>query len=198
MVLLRISVPQECILSPSLYPLTLMTVQPSTALTQIQDCSWQRNILPMVPTWNRWFQVGKEVEIVERFKFLSINITNNVSWSNHSQDSTPMPLLSQKAKEIQHPYRFLQIQWRKPPTRIHHILVWQTALFCRKLQRSFQPIPDPSSDPISFIFLFPASWNILPQVLKYFNFTMLIINYIRDNLQWPFDRSACLWGCGRK
>ena len=47
---------------------------------------------------------GDEVEMVENFKFLGVQITNNLSWSPHidySEESPPMPLLSQKAKEIQ-------------------------------------------------------------------------------------------------
>jgi len=45
---------------------------------------------------------GDEVKMVESFKFLGVQITNNLTWSFHADAMVKMPLLSQKTKEIWH------------------------------------------------------------------------------------------------
>ena len=87
---------------------------------------------------------GTVVEWGESFKFRGVHITNELSWSKHTQDSheegktTPFP--PQETEKIWHgspdPQKVIQLHHREHPDRLHHCLVWQLIGIWRKaLQR---------------------------------------------------------------
>lgn len=75
---------------------------------------------------------GAEVEMIESFKFLGVNITNDMLWTNHirsySQKSTPKPLLQQEISKFVMSPTTLRKVYRCTATSIdglHHALVWE-------------------------------------------------------------------------
>ncbi|KAF7646965.1 hypothetical protein LDENG_00179550 [Lucifuga dentata] len=76
-----------------------------------------------------------EVERVSSFKVLSVNITEDLSWTLHrhsDQESSPAALFPEKTEEVwhehQHPHKLLQVHHGEPADGLHHGLVRE--LFC--------------------------------------------------------------------
>ncbi len=81
------------------------------------------------------------VERVNSFKFLSVHITEDLTWSAHTdewmndalicsaEEITSVPLLPETAEEVwnepQHPQILLHLHCGEHPDRLHHRLVWK-------------------------------------------------------------------------
>ena len=72
-----------------------------------------------------------ELEWVERFKFLGVHITNDLSWSKHTKTVVKrarQKLFSLKRLKIfgmgPQILKVLQLHHREHPDRLHHRLVW--------------------------------------------------------------------------
>ena len=80
---------------------------------------------------------GIKGEMVERFKFLDVQITNNLSWPLHADTIVKKAhQLSQETKEIWHvsydSHQLLQMHHRKHSFWLYHSLVW--LLLCPRTQ----------------------------------------------------------------